>query len=354
MALLASRTSQLGLFVASALAAPLGVGCASASPPSPAPIVATAGGEVDDVTARVETLETEAQRRERRIRELESRLALADAEVRDLRDEAADRQDREEELRTREVVRIGEGADRRGVAATVEPVELEQEAEPEDEGPRPVLRLYGVPTPPALAYDPGGSSLPSMTDPGIARPMPASTMPTYLAAPPAGMLGRLPVVAIPGSSGVPPIPDRPLTVMPGPSAGPALAARPSGHRTADDPVVREYQAALGHVAGRRFDEALASLGAFLRSHPQHPYADNALYWRGEVLYATRDYVAAERELLEMVRRFPRGNKVPDALLRLGFCRQRQGDVEGARAYFRRVRAEHPGTVAARLASREDT
>lgn len=341
---------------------------------------ATTGGEAEALPiARVETLESEAVGRERRIRELESRLAMADARVQELRDEAVAR----EEEAARPVVRIGESqrASARAAEREREEVVIEEPAEEvaEDTGPRPVLRLYGPPEIPASAYAPmmpGVAVMPGQMQPGampmqvpmqggmpggmpgMPQAMPAA-MPQYLPAPPmVGGLGPLPVVAPPGMrSMVPPIPDRPLAVMPAPPVammGAAGTTTTTAPRTADDPAVREYQAALNHVAARHFDEALAGLGTFLRLHPSHPYADNAMYWRGEVLYMRRDFAAAERELAEMVRRFPRGNKVPDALLRLGFCRQRQGDLEGARTYFRRVRAEHPGTVAARLASREDT
>lgn len=347
MALIASGSQRRGttglgrapaILLACALEAPAAVGCGGPPPMTTEPSTApTTGGEVVE-RARIEALETEAARRERRIRELESRLALADAEVRELRHEAEQREDDVARDRSRDIVRIGAPAS----PESAEEVEVEA-----DDGPRPVLRLYGDPAPPPLmAYQPPDAASGAM---GIARPLPAATLPTYLQAPPPA-LGQLPVVAMPGSAGVPPIPDRPISVLPAPPAAPSIAPRGAG----TDAVVREYQHALGHVAARRFDEALGALDAFLRAHPQHPYADNAMYWRAEVRYAQRDYAGAERELLEMLRRYPRGNKVPDALLRLGFCRQRQGDVEGARVYFRRVRAEYPGTIAARLASREDT
>lgn len=366
------------MLVAGALALAGGSGCASTTAPATAaaPSVTpdgTAGGEADTSLARVEALETEAERRERRIRELESRLALADAEVRDLRDEAHDREDAAAAPRT--VVRIG-GPARPSTPEPETETETEiVEAEPEDTGPRPVLRLYGPPELPALPYAPapmtatGATAMPAgMSSYGAPAPMmPAPMMPAPMGvgsthpgamvpSTPMSVLGSLPVVAPPGvRSAVPPIPERPLGMLPPPPSGTlAIGAGAAPRRPAEEPAVREYQAALGHVAARRFDEALAGLGAFLSSHPQHPYADNAMYWRGEVLYMRRDFAAAERELADMVRRFPQGNKVPDALLRLGFCRQRQGDLEGARSYFRRVRTEHPGTVAARLASREDT
>ncbi|MFO0712262.1 MAG: tol-pal system protein YbgF [Sandaracinus sp.] len=345
------RSIRVMLVIAALSAAPAIVGCgASAERPSTASAsTATVGGEApaDGALARMEALETEAARRERRIRELESRLALADAEVQELRDEA----DAREAEEARPVIRIGEAPRTTRVAQVEEEEAPAEEPVAVDDGPRPVLRLYGPPELPQLPYAPAPVAS------GMAMPaaMPSS-MPQYLPSPPmVGGLGPLPVVAPPGvRSMVPPIPDQPLAVLPAPPAPMLAASAPAPRRPADDPAVREYQLALGHVAARRFDEALAGLTGFLRAHPQHPYADNAMYWRGEVLYMRRDYAGAERELAEMVRRFPHGNKVADALLRLGFCRQRQGDLEGARTYFRRVRTEHPGTVAARLASREDT
>lgn len=356
----ASKSHGVMLVIAALTAAPALVGCgATVTPPaSTASVTVTEGGEapVEAPVARVQALESEAARRERRIRELESRLAMADAEVRELRAEA-----RAEES-ARPVVRLGDAPRTARPTAPVEEPEVEAQ-EPED-GPRPVLRLYGPPSLPPAMYAPAEVAAAPMVGGGMMGG-PAMAMPTAVpqyvpAAPMVGGLGPLPVVAPPGMrSMVPPIPDRPLTVLPAPpapmvgaTAAPTSAS--ASRRATDDPAVREYQAALGHVASRHFEEALGALGGFLRAHPQHPYADNAMFWRGEVLYMQRDYAGAERELAEMIRRFPRGNKVPDALLRLGLCRQRQGDVEGARTYFRRVRAEHPGTVAARLASREDT
>jgi tol-pal system protein YbgF len=192
-----------------------------------------------------------------------------------------------------------------------------------------VLRLYGVaPAPPAIA------------------PLPGPTAPSVVPPPPQpATFARLPVTA----EGVPAIPESPLTIAPG-AAPTAVAPR----APEDDPIVQEYQRALGDVEARRWDAALAGLERFARAHPAHPYADNAIYWQGEVLYARRDYRRALTVLEALVARYPDGNKVPDALLRIGYCLQRLGDPDRARETFRRVREQYPDTVAARMASREET
>jgi tol-pal system protein YbgF len=122
---------------------------------------------------------------------------------------------------------------------------------------------------------------------------------------------------------------------------------------ADAAIAQEYRTALAYVSARQWELALASLGRFVAEHPDHAYADNAMYWRGEVLYARRDYAGAITELTAMIQRFPQGNKVPDALLRIGFAYERLGQGERAREMFRRVREQYPGSVAARTAPWED-
>ncbi|MBZ0118529.1 MAG: tetratricopeptide repeat protein, partial [Sandaracinaceae bacterium] len=84
-----------------------------------------------------------------------------------------------------------------------------------------------------------------------------------------------------------------------------------------------------------------------------PYADNAHYWRGEIHFARRDYARAAAEMQRLIERYPNGNRVPDAMLRLGICLERLGETARARAVLQELRSRFPQSVAARMASRED-
>jgi tol-pal system protein YbgF len=115
----------------------------------------------------------------------------------------------------------------------------------------------------------------------------------------------------------------------------------------DPEAKRAYDAALSLVNARQYDKALDALAAFLLKWPDHPYADNAMYWRGECYFARAEYLRASEQFEGVVTRFPAGNKVPDALLKLGICHQKLGNPTNAKAWFDRLSQQFPRSDAAR-------
>lgn len=324
-------------------------GCAHGGASASSAATAPAPTEAD---ARIEELLQRNAELEEQVRQLRGQLALAQAEVRDLR--SGDGAESAAPA-PRETVRIGGAAGATNDEGYVEPP-LDTEPSPRASGrtggtergapaaangrdERPVLRLYGSP---ALPLDGAGyitvrERLPPGPD---VRPLPPSAQPAPVVAAPTAPSSA--PTAVPAPSVQPP----PPAVAP---TAPAARAQPPE----DDPAQQAYRAALALVTARRFAEANDALTRFLQQYPAHPYTDNALYWRGTVAYAERRYADALRDFERVVAEFPRGNKVPDALYQIGMCHLRLGDRDTARSYFRRVQAEYPNTVAARLASRED-
>lgn len=152
-----------------------------------------------------------------------------------------------------------------------------------------------------------------------------------------------PVIRVQGSraKGAQPLIEQtmPDENAPAPSGG----ARPS----ALDPAARKaYDDALALVNGRKYDAALEAFSAFLVRWPDHPYADNATYWRGECYFAKGEYPRALEQFEGLVARFPLGNKVPDALLKAGISEQKLGNPQRASAWFDKLRREHPKSDAA--------
>ena len=117
---------------------------------------------------------------------------------------------------------------------------------------------------------------------------------------------------------------------------------------AADPL-KIYRQALEMLRAGQQALALTGFRRFLDGNPQHDYADNAQYWIGECYYDLRQWKTAEREFRKVVERYPRGNKVPDAMLKLGFTLQVLGDETGGRAVLESLARAFPKHEAARLA-----
>ena len=90
--------------------------------------------------------------------------------------------------------------------------------------------------------------------------------------------------------------------------------------------------------------AIQKLREFLRKSPKSDLADDAQYWIGEAYYANRDYNRAILEFNEVLLRYPKGDKVPAALLRqamafaeLGRQGRRAPGAAEARERARRIR-----------------
>lgn len=129
----------------------------------------------------------------------------------------------------------------------------------------------------------------------------------------------------------------------GPDDGPRSdAARPS---ILDPEAKQAYEHARGLVTDKKYDRALEALTAFIIRWPDHPYVENALYWRGEVHFARSEHLRAAEQFEAVVAKG--GNKTPDALLKIGMCHDRLGSADRAKEYWERLRRDYPRSDAAK-------
>jgi len=108
----------------------------------------------------------------------------------------------------------------------------------------------------------------------------------------------------------------------------------------------EYQAAFNLLKEGRYDEAAAAFKAFLGQHREHELAANAQYWLGEVYYVKRAFPAALAAFETVLTQFPASRKLPDALLKAGYCHYELGNYGLARRALARVTQEFPDATAA--------
>ena len=114
--------------------------------------------------------------------------------------------------------------------------------------------------------------------------------------------------------------------------------------------LRPYRQALETLRAGDPRAALEGFRQFLDGNPRHDYADNAQYWIGECYYDLHDYRAAEPEFRKVIERYPDGNKVPDAMLKLGFTLLAEQQEAAGRDVLESLTRAYPKHEAARLAA----
>lgn len=110
-----------------------------------------------------------------------------------------------------------------------------------------------------------------------------------------------------------------------------------------------YQAAFELLKEQRYEPAASAFQQFLVTFPDSELADNAQYWLAESHYVTQNFEQALNDFGIVINKFPNSRKVPDALLKMGYCNYELQLWDAALAALSRVQAEYPETTAARLA-----
>jgi len=111
-----------------------------------------------------------------------------------------------------------------------------------------------------------------------------------------------------------------------------------------------YQAAFDLLKNGQYMESAEAFRQFLVVFPSSPLADNAQYWLAETYYVQRQFTTALPAFEIVVNDYPNSIKLPDALLKIGFCNYELRQWDSARAALQRVVREFPDTTAARLAT----
>lgn len=86
--------------------------------------------------------------------------------------------------------------------------------------------------------------------------------------------------------------------------------------TSNDPQ-KQYEAAFELLNKQDYDRAEKAFIDFIAKNKTHTLAGNAQYWLGETYFVRGRYAEAARTFAEGVQSYPKNNKAPDNLLKLG-------------------------------------
>ena len=147
----------------------------------------------------------------------------------------------------------------------------------------------------------------------------------------------------------------PASSAPPPRSAPATAAAGGAVAAAPKPGVSDkqaYQTAFDLLQARKYDEAAKAFTQFLSGYASSPLADNAQYWLAQSHYVQRQFNVALPEFQKVLDKYPQSSKLPDALLKVGYCQSELGNKSAARTALQQVMRQFPDTTAARLATQQ--
>lgn len=108
----------------------------------------------------------------------------------------------------------------------------------------------------------------------------------------------------------------------------------------------EYENGLQSLRTGNLDGGVKALTGFAQKHPEHTLADNALYFAGIGEIGLEEYDKAADDFATVIARYPAGDAVAEAMLKLADCRVHLHHRDDARSLFARVVSTYPGTAAA--------
>lgn len=115
------------------------------------------------------------------------------------------------------------------------------------------------------------------------------------------------------------------------------------------PPEQFYVRALDRYRAGEFGQAVLDFEEFVAKFRSHPLAGNAQYWIGEAFFLHRDFQQAVVEFRKALDLAPRGEKIPDVLLRLGQAYRALKRPERAREVWEQLLRDFPMSEAARRA-----
>ena len=111
----------------------------------------------------------------------------------------------------------------------------------------------------------------------------------------------------------------------------------------------DYQAAFELLKEGDYETARNSFISFIELYQESEFLDDAKYWLAETYYAQRAYLKALEEFESIQIQFPDSGKIPETILKSGFCYFELGNFEQAKQILNLVTNQYPNTSVARLA-----
>ena len=176
---------------------------------------------------------------------------------------------------------------------------------------------------------------------GSIAPAPSGTPP--MATAPAGAAPRTVVTPTGGSGGPTPLApgagSQAAGAKPGTLGTVPTSAAPAGPAPADPRG--QYDSAMELLSKAQYTAAQTAFRAFVAANPTNELAGPAQYWVGDISFTQKDYGGAAKAFADVLKRFPKTTKAPDAMLKLGLSLLELGQKNEGCTTLGALKAKYP-------------
>lgn len=107
---------------------------------------------------------------------------------------------------------------------------------------------------------------------------------------------------------------------------------------------QQYSYAQKLVTKGQYAKAESALTAFIKRYPKAKLVGNAQYWLGQTYYVRKMYTKATRAFLEGYNSYPKSQKSPAFLLKIGMSLNAMGEKSDACDAFRELASRFPNSL----------
>ncbi|HEY4640261.1 MAG TPA: tol-pal system protein YbgF [Thermoanaerobaculia bacterium] len=139
---------------------------------------------------------------------------------------------------------------------------------------------------------------------------------------------------------------------PAPASTPPVSEPTPSRAIVGAQIADNYRAALMLYGRGKLAESRKGFQQVFDSDPSGELADNALYWIGEIYFASKDYTNAIKYFRRVTNDYGDQNKAPDAAFKTGIALEKSGDLQLAKQAFDECVKRYPYSTSAASAKQE--
>ncbi|HKY18132.1 MAG TPA: tol-pal system protein YbgF [Rhizomicrobium sp.] len=127
------------------------------------------------------------------------------------------------------------------------------------------------------------------------------------------------------------------------------AAPPLGQAVGADPAL--YDQGINLMGRLQYSEASAAFRAYADANPNDAdLSPQAIYWIGNISFIRQDYASAQRAFAEVIKKYPKSPRAPDAMLKLAQSFMSLGQKSEGCTTLALIRSRYPNGSPQTLAS----